>query len=232
MKKETLKKIIFLVLVMVFLSSVNVSSFAADVPNTERKGSITVTLKNGNKVVSGGSLTMYKVADVYESDGNYGFKWMEDFVNCSLHLDNIQSEKLAKDLADYAKDNCEGVTQKISANGTVEFNNLSVGLYLMVQTENSKNYNSVNPFLVTIPLKEDGEYVYDVNASPKVEVETTTKQDAVTTVPSTEQPSTEPNLPSTGQLRWPIPVLALSGIIFFVVGFTMYSSRRKETNEK
>lgn len=229
MKKENMKKVISLVIAAMFLCAMSVVAFASEVPDLDRTGSITVTLRDGKKLVSGGSLTLYKVGDIDGIDGDFIYVWTDDFVNCGLHPDSIQSESLAKDLADYAQKNCKGVTRKIDENGTVKFSNLSVGLYLIVQTESPKNYNSVNPFLVTIPLTEDGEYVYDVNASPKVEIKTeTTAPHTVTTT----TPSTEPELPSTGQPRWPIPVLAVSGIVLFAAGFMMYSSRRKKQNEK
>lgn len=42
--------------------------------------------------------------------------------------------------------------------------------------------------------------------------------------PTTPPPVTPPNLPQTGQLWWPVPILLLSGILFVVIGIV----RRKE----
>ena len=49
----------------------------------------------------------------------------------------------------------------------------------------------------------------------------------------TEVPSdpTVPELPVTGQLSWPVPVLALCGMLVFVVGWRLYSADRKDSYE-
>lgn len=46
--------------------------------------------------------------------------------------------------------------------------------------------------------------------------ETTTSPDETTTEPPPERP---PELPNTGQLWWPVPVLSLAGLMFVLVGF-------------
>jgi hypothetical protein len=35
------------------------------------------------------------------------------------------------------------------------------------------------------------------------------------------------DLPQTGQLRWPIPVLSLSGMILFILGWATYRKRNR-----
>lgn len=57
---------------------------------------------------------------------------------------------------------------EISDLGVAEFDDLEVGLYLVVQTTAAENYNVINPFLVSVPIQENGSYVYDVDALPKV----------------------------------------------------------------
>ena len=42
-----------------------------------------------------------------------------------------------------------------------------------------------------------------------------------------EKPELPPNLPQTGQLKWPVPVLLGSGIVFFLAGMEMCFGRRK-----
>ena len=46
------------------------------------------------------------------------------------------------------------------------FRGLELGLYLIVQTEASKGYEPINPFLVSLPMAEDGKWNYAVDASP------------------------------------------------------------------
>ena len=67
----------------------------------------------------------------------------------------------------------------------------------------------------SIPLADSTGWIYDVDASPKVGA----------TVPST--PDT-PSLPQTGQLNWPVPVLACSGILLFAAGWCLNRKGKKE----
>ena len=42
--------------------------------------------------------------------------------------------------------------------------------------------------------------------------------------------SSEPvAIPQTGNLNWPVPVLAVSGIIFLIIGFILLPSKRSDT---
>lgn len=222
--KRLLKKSVSLVLSLVILCALCVPALASDLPDLNKKGSITVTLKENGEPVPYGSLVFYKVANIIYTNGDYSFVWTENFKNCEFNLDNLESEKLAKDLYLYAgKNKIKGIKAEIDKNGTAMLQNTSTGLYLVTQYGTAKGYSKVNPFLITVPLKDDGKWIYDVNASPKVEFEKTTTPGSASTAPSNE-----PELPFTGQLTWPIPVLAISGIILFVVGFMLYSSRRKK----
>jgi hypothetical protein len=69
-----------------------------------------------------------------------------------------------------------------------------------------------------------------VDASPKVDLERipeTTEPEV--TVPETTEPpyASGGRLPQSGQLLWPIPVLAIVGIGFIVLGFSL----RKKASE-
>lgn len=73
----------------------------------------------------------------------------------------------------------------------------------------------------------EGSYVYDVNATPKMSVSTAK--------PSTPDTSTTPSelgtttststLPQTGQLKWPIPVMAMLGLILLLCGCFLRSGK-------
>lgn len=111
------------------------------------------------------------------------------------------------------------------------FPELPHGLYLVVQVEAAPGYEAVQPFLVTVPMLEDGHYVYDVNAYGKTALQKT-KTDPSDTAPSGTVPAgTIPagGLPQTGQLNWPIPVLALTGCVLILIGL---ACRRKNDYDK
>lgn len=114
------------------------------------------------------------------------------------------TEGTARALAEYVKQsNLPGQTQTIGESGIVLFDGLQRGVYLVVQKECATGYEAILPFLVRIPMEIDGQLLYHVQAYPKVAE--TSKPDA-------------PQLPQTGQLRWPVPVLAVLGMGLFGLG--------------
>lgn len=234
-------------------------------PNT---GSIHVNLydSTNNKALSGGELTVYRVAEVQRKNGNLSFEYCGDFDGCAIELGDLTDSTLAGQLQEYLSDNAEGTVREVDANGNVNFDDLELGLYLVVQTKASKGYKPVNSFLVSLPMAEDGEWNYEVDASPKVgaytpEPETPpfppNKPDKPNTPDTPENPDNPDNpvspgnpdnpvapgtpdnpeapgspdnpvlpghpdhpvLPQTGQLNWPIPVMAISGMLLFAYGW-------------
>lgn len=225
-------------------------------PNT---GSIHVNLydSTNNKALSGGELTVYRVAEVQRKNGNLNFEYCGDFDGCAIELGDLTDSTLAGQLQEYLSDNAEGTVREVDANGNVNFDDLELGLYLVVQTKASKGYKPVNSFLVSLPMAEDGEWNYEVDASPKVgaytpEPETPPsppnkpdKPDKPNTPDTPENPDNpvapgtpdnpvapgspdnpvlpghpdHPVLPQTGQLNWPIPVMAVSGMLLFAYGW-------------
>ena len=213
---------------LVLICCLSTAAFAHNVPDKNQIGAITVTMHAGETVVSGGTLTLFRVGEVFEEDGNFSFRPTGDFSACGDSLEDVQSPELAAKLADYARSNgAEGTTETVGTDGTARFENLEIGLYLLVQEKAADGYQKANPFLVTIPKTEDGEYVYTVDASPKVALQT-----ADTPKPSPTSGPNKPNLPQTGQLNWPVPVLAAAGLLFFAAGWALCFRRKKDTHEK
>lgn len=219
-----------LFMALLLFCSMSVTAYAHEVPEPSKTGYITVTMTYKDKAVPGGTLTLYKVGNVKEDDGNYRFVLTDDFVGSHTSLENIQSDQLAKTLASYASDKeMAGTTKTVGNDGSVDFPNLELGLYLLVQTDAASGYSKANPFLVSVPMQEDGGYCYEVDASPKVELKpspTTPYSPSVPTKPSS------PSLPQTGQLNWPIPVLAVLGILLFSAGWVLRFGRKRDSYEK
>jgi len=174
--------------------------------------------------LTGGEVTVYKVSDALEDDGNKYFnpktsgqfqslanKTTEDGQKIAA-IRTISSEELTKQNAALAKilaanrSGIKGTTAKIS-NGAVTVSNLTPGLYLMVMTKKSPENAEFAPFLFSLP---DPQGNYQVKASPKPSVKVT----------ETEKPKEKlpKKLPQTGQLWWPVPILLLAGLFLVFAG--------------
>ncbi|MCD8097212.1 MAG: hypothetical protein LUE31_04065 [Lachnospiraceae bacterium] len=204
----------------------------------DRTGSVSLTLKDSDgNAVSDGAVTIYQVAVLYLDDGDMAYAYTEDFADCAETLD-VEDSSLAAILAEYVTESeISGTAASVDAEGAVSFDGLELGLYLVVQTTQSTGYNTISPFLVTVPSVENDAWLYDVDASPKVEVytepastETTAPETSTTPKTSTTTKTVSTStLPQTGQLNWPVPVLAVSGLILFATGWLLVlSERRKE----
>lgn len=252
-------------------------AFALEVVDLSRTGSIKVSLYDSetSKAVGGGTLTLYRVAKVQKDNANLSFVYTNGFEDCGVELGDLSEGELAGRLAEKIAATAESTTVEISDLGVAEFGGLEVGLYLVVQTTAAENYNVINPFLVSVPIQENGSYVYDVDALPKVgtaakktpEPPDTPDTPDTPDKPEEENPNTpaapgpdnpdgwvlgangekiylnpeapspdNPNghvmgahgLPQTGQLNWPIPVLAVIGVVLVAAGIKLKKGTRKD----
>ncbi|MCD7752904.1 MAG: hypothetical protein LUI10_14420 [Lachnospiraceae bacterium] len=226
---------------------------AAVVPDLDltKTGSIEMTLMDADGVtVSGGAVTVYKVATLTLDDGNMAYVFTDDFADCTVTLD-VTDTTLAASLVSYMDSlSITGTEKEVASDGTVSFTDLELGLYLAVQTTESANYETISPFVVTLPMEEDGVWVYTVNASPKVGAVTLTPEEPEPENPTEEkepeeetpaeevyeEPETpvtpetgtsETILPQTGQLNWPVPILLIGGFILLIAGFVLKNSDHK-----
>lgn len=236
MKNKTLLSRIFLMIGVWTLLLIGADPvYAADnLPDLSKKGSISIMLqdKKNHKVMSDGEMTLYQVADVVLKDGELSYQYVNGFENCGIELGNLDDSALAEKLENRLSKTAVGTTQAVDANGTVKYSDLSAGLYLFVQTGESKTYEKISSFIVSMPLNMNGSWVYDVDASPKVETITDRTPDTEETSdvpPETEKPDHPgKKLPQTGQLKWPIPVLSIAGVVIFSIGWMMRKEDKSE----
>lgn len=182
-------------------------------------GSIQLRLACEGEPVAGGTLTLYRVGE----PGADAYVLCGEFRGSGADLTKLSDPETARALADYAAEHgIPGQTLPVDEAGTVRFAPLEIGLYLIVQDERSPGYEPIMPFLVSIPLTVGENVYYDIDASPKV---------ALTPQTPEETTPTEPWLPQTGQLNWPIPVMAAAGILLFGAGGALCLGKRKEHEE-
>lgn len=231
------KRLFTLVLALVMCSVLALPAFAHDVPDLSRTGSVSFTMLCGDSAVGGGSLTLYRVGDVAEDDGNYSFALSDAYADSGVSLEDITDTALAASLAEYTTANKpEGITVEIGADGTATASNLTLGLYLVMQNQPASGYEAIAPFLVSVPMydEEDGVYVYEVDAQPKMSELTKLPPAATTT--TTETTVSDPGtpavsattLPQTGQLNWPVPVMTVLGLVLFLVGWGLRFGKQRK----
>ena len=200
-------------------------------------GSITFTMSysvQGGKNVkmNGGELQLYTVAYADSGNTGYFFNTKDGHFAGSAEAKSIEkmdtkqlaekNAELARKLAEKAKKVNADQTAAIQ-DGKAEFSGLRSGLYLIVMPKADKTGASITPFLISVPDK-DGNYA--ITAKPKPEIKAPTQ--TVTPTPTPKVPG-KPKLPQTGQLWWPVLLMAGAGIILVCGGMWL---RRRPENKK
>ena len=163
-----MKKYFLWILSAALLLSLFVLPASAAAVDPDRLGSITATMTDDGESIPGGTLTLYRVAEL-DLASSSGFRYVGEYEDCATELDSFGPSE-AIELATYTYENdIQGETKVINANGVVKFDSLEPGLYLLIQWKAADGYYHLAPFLVSIPNNEDGEYVYDVTCVPKQE---------------------------------------------------------------
>lgn len=227
--------IAFSAAIVLLAAMLAVPVFAVDL---ERKGSITASMTYNDAPVPGGTMTLYRVASLHPDDRDM-FHYVQAFKDCGISLDELDFDT-AVELATFVYQNeLEGLTQKIGKDGVVRFEDLEVGLYLLIQWEAAEGFYELAPYLISIPNNEDGVYVYDIKSAPKqtpdqrpTEPPTEEPPTEHPTEPPTEPPKEPPeHLPQTGMTNWPVPILAVCGVFFVAAGLVMVAKGKEERNE-
>ena len=177
---------------------------AHDVPELNRTGIITVTMRYEGKTVAGGELALYRVGDVYEENGNYNFLLREEYASAEIPPDKLLSAETARKLASIAGKQSIDELRTIDGEGKACFDALKPGLYLIVQKKAAKGFEKVSPFLVTLPMTVGGTYQYQVDASPKVSL-------------VRKEQETNPEQPKTGDSGWMFWIFPLSAAALLVL---------------
>lgn len=286
------RKIIAFFAIALLLLTCSFTVFAEEFDQS-KNGSITITLveQKEKEPIIGAELSLYYVATAFlDANGNLIYDYTKDFEPLNAALTD---KKLAEKLSVFVSEHSV-TSQKITtdAKGTALCEELPLGLYFVKQTGAVAGFAPCTPFLVTVPNEMNGEYVYDVNASPKTEVAKLTsitikkvwntgaslkKANSVTVqllqngnvvktatldakndwqvtycdMPESDAYSVrEINIPKgftatykqngyvftvtntetliqTGQLIWPIPVLAIIGMLLIAFGIVLLQKKRK-----
>lgn len=218
------RRVFSLFLALMLLGSLVISVSAVSLPDLTQNGTITFNVRYDGKPVSGGSLTIYRVGDIVEDDGDYVFRLTSVIDDKQSIVEDPQDLALAKKVAEIAQAAKVPATTVEIDDGKAYFPDVATGLYVVVQLEVNEGFEAMSPFLISVPQFKDGQYTLNVVANPKTPVET---------IPETTKP-TEPKddkIPQTGQLNWPVPMLVAGGLLLFALGWYLRFGTKKETYE-
>lgn len=215
------KVIIALIIVFNFILSVP-SSVYADT-SSDSKGRITVDVSSDSDTLVKEGV---KVGVVYvaKADGEL----LNVFSDVGSGMVDVTNSELAVKLYTYIKETGYDVNIKETDSfGKAEFDGLELGVYLVFDTEADLREKTFNPFLVSIPEKINGEEILSVKASPKIARPSETDGTNKTSTKVTVKTNTSKKLIQTGQLKWIIPVLAITGLTCILVGCLIGGTERK-----
>lgn len=215
-KKIILSSLIFIMIIASLIGTVSATEL----------GTIQFLAINNtdSKAVENLKVSVYQVS---KQDDQGNFEFASGFEDCTLDVDNL-SESNLENLKTYAKTNAEPLfTKTTDTTGKFTLTNLDLGTYLLVQ-ENKTDEITMQTMLITVPeLTVENGLKYEVTAKPKILNKEIVDQNnsGKTELVKDEQ------LPYTGVLNWPIPVLVISGIaIFCVAWLKVYSTSKKKVN--
>ena len=213
MKKKTiLSSLVFILIILLFAVQV----YATDT------GTINFIAVNNSDstAIEGLEIAIYQVS--YTESNN--FNWSTGFEDCTIDLDSLTEETISE-LKTYAEENAEPIfTYTTDENGEFSIANLELGNYLLVQANKTDEY-TMQTILVTIPeLTSENGLQYEITAKPKIVSNSTISESSTELV-------TDSEIPYTGVLNWPIPILVAVGLVVFCIAWLkVFSNSKKKVN--
>lgn len=167
MKRKS-KKTAGVFLLAVILTAMFITSVYAQ--TAEKKGSITIELNELGTNRENVALECFFVAEKKEEV----WRLTDTFNGSGVQPWNLEKstdyKKAAEKLSSWtAAEKAASEIQTTDRSGKLAFSNLEEGIYLIRQKSGQKTYGVIAPFLVCIPMEENGIVIYDVHTSTKGE---------------------------------------------------------------
>ena len=129
-------------------------------------GSTNVTIPADAKVLAGVEFSLYKVADEAQMKAYYNGTGDSELTVASF----VSGTSGAYTVKDITGNTVSAATETgtTGTNGVVTFSDLPLGLYVVIETKApDKVVTPCEPFLVSVPMTINSEWVYDINVYPK-----------------------------------------------------------------
>ncbi len=213
------KKIAVTLMVLALLFGAAGHAHATESLDLERKCSLTLTMQWEGEKLSGGSLTICRVGQAVFADGAWTFLPIPELEESGVSLDHLNDTQLPNQLRQLAQEKQIPAHSSPIQDGKAVFPDLTAGLYLVTQEDAGEGFSPISPFLISLPRWENEAYVYDLVAQPKVAPEPLPTEPSQPTEPTEPTEPPGPELPQTGMLNWPVPVMAAAGLTLFALGW-------------
>ncbi len=170
MKAKKLTSVVAILMILV-LCVLPMSPTATALLN--KKGSITLNLTDTEteKSLANVSFRLYFIAKAYENGDGVRYELVSPYDEANVDTDDLQDSSLPVHLAYFADCLSQPYTEKSTdENGVLVFDNLTVGLYLVVPSQNGTDGYTTSPFVISVPNydSQKGIWQYDIDASPKI----------------------------------------------------------------
>lgn len=200
------------------------TAHAAEMLDANQKGSLTISPQSSDGKAVSGTFEVYKVADAVADGTGWHFQWAAGYEDTDHALHDMTgelSDSYKSNLVSLLESKVDGQepTQKSqSASETTTFSDLSVGLYYVKMTDVQDGYDTISPFLVSIPTADsDGSLTYNVTANSKAGVAEVVPPTPSNPEQKPESPTTQ-NLPQAGEQSLPVATLVIAGAVLVAAG--------------
>ncbi len=216
------KKCTAILALLVLLLALRAPVGAVEGLDRDRLGTLTIAMAFDGEALEGGHLTLHRVGQIAPNSEN--FIPVDELTSSGVTLEDLHDPALPGLLYDLALQHHLGSKDAPIVAGEAVFADLQTGLYVVSQlaSDASPGYAPIAPFLLSLPQWQDDGYVYDLTATPKVPL-----IPAPTEPTAPTEPSEPGDLPQTGQLNWPVPLMAVGGLAFFVLGWVLLSGAKR-----
>lgn len=166
------QRLCIFLLILLSISGIVGEKVCLAVENTE--GSLTIQLNDIGTPRKNVEFVVYKIADLDIENSRWILDEKVSILKKNLDLNQEKTasiwKKEALELTEIVrKTNISSVLGVTDENGCMTLQGLEKGMYLIVQNDEAE-YGTVLPFLVSIPKQINGEWKYEVIASPKGEI--------------------------------------------------------------
>lgn len=159
---------ILLVFFLLFTCTTNIKAVEFNMTNT---GSISFTLTEleNKQPVEGATMAIYYIASVKQNESN---ELLYTYINEYEELDiKLNDPNLITKIESFVMNHSHTASITTDAKGKAKISNLPLGLYFVRQVNEVQGFAKSRSFLISIPTIENNTFVYDIDASPKLEVE-------------------------------------------------------------